>query len=84
MVELEEKVINDKNKIVADCYFLALFFVVVGGIISILIAIYLMIFNNKSLKLKSTLLKSEAKFKQVLESAPDGIVVINNKKKWRW
>ncbi len=81
MVELEEKLINDRNKIVADSYFLAQFFVVVGGIISILIAIFLMIINNKSLKLKSNLLKSEAKFKQVLESAPDGIVVIDNKRK---
>jgi len=81
MVEVEEKLINDRNKIVADSYFLAQFFAVVGGIISILIAIFLMIINNKSLKLKTNLLKSEAKFKQVLESAPDGIVVIDNNRK---
>ena len=81
MVEVEEKLINDRNKIVADSYFLAQFFAVVGGIISILIAIFLMIINNKSLKLKTNLLKSEAKFKQVLELAPDGIVVIDNNRK---
>ncbi|MCY7363077.1 MAG: CHASE3 domain-containing protein, partial [Ignavibacteria bacterium] len=77
----EGKLLNDRNKIASDSYFLALIFTVLGGIISILIAIFLMIINNKSLKLKKHILKSEAKFKQVLESAPDGIVVIDNNRK---
>jgi signal transduction histidine kinase/CheY-like chemotaxis protein len=59
MDKLEEKSLRDKNKIAVDSYFLAQLYVVLGGIISILIATFLMIINNKSLKLKKHLLKSE-------------------------
>jgi hypothetical protein len=40
-----------RNKIAVDSYFLAQLYVVLGGIISILIATFLII-NNQSLKLK--------------------------------
>jgi len=81
MLEVEQKILNDRNKISSQSYFLAQIFAVLGGILSILIAIFLMIINNKSLKLKKNILKSEEKLKQVLESAPDGIVVIDNNRK---
>jgi hypothetical protein len=45
-------------KIAVDSYFLAQLYVVLGGIISIFIATFLMIINQ-SLKLKKNLLKSE-------------------------
>jgi CHASE3 domain sensor protein len=53
MDQLEEK-INTRNKIAVDSYFLAQLYVVLGGIISILIATFLMIINNQSLKLKKS------------------------------
>jgi len=81
MLEVEEKLLIERNNIAADSYFFARIFAVSEGIISLLIVIFLMIIHNKSLKLKKNLLKSEAKFKQVLESAPDGIVVIDNNRK---
>jgi signal transduction histidine kinase len=59
MDKLEEKSLSDRNKVAVDSYFLAQLYVVLGGIISILIATFLMIINNKSLKLKKNLLKSE-------------------------
>jgi signal transduction histidine kinase len=59
MDKLEERSLIDKNKIAVDSYFLAQLYVILGGIISILIATFLMIINNKSLKLKKHLLKSE-------------------------
>jgi CHASE3 domain sensor protein len=58
MDQLEENSLIARNKTV-DSYFLAQLYVVLGGIISILIATFLMIINNQSLKLKKNLLKSE-------------------------
>jgi len=81
MEVLAEKLLIRRIEDSHDSLLFAQIFVLVGGILSILIAIFLMIINNKSLKLKTRLLKSEAKFKQVLESAPDGIVVIGNDRK---
>jgi signal transduction histidine kinase/CheY-like chemotaxis protein len=59
MDQLEENSLTARNKIAVDSYFLAQLYVVLGGIISILIATFLMIINNQSLKLKKNLLKSE-------------------------
>jgi len=81
MEVLAEKLLIDGVEDSHDSFLSAQIFVLVGGILSILIAIFLMIINNNSLKLKTRLLKSEAKFKQVLESAPDGIVVIDYERK---
>jgi len=81
MEVLAEKLLIDRTDITQDSYLFTQIIVVLGGILSILIAIFLMIINNKSLKLKTRLLKSEAKFKQVLESAPDGIVFIGHDRK---
>ena len=78
---LAEELLTDRIEDSYGSFLFAKIFVLVGGILAILIAIFLMIINNKSLKLKTRLLKSEAKFKQVLESAPDGIVVIGNNRK---
>jgi len=81
MEVLAEKLLIDRVEDSHDSFLFAQIFFLVGGILSILIAIFLMIINNKSLKLKTRLLKSEAKFKHVLESAPDGIVVIDFERK---
>jgi signal transduction histidine kinase/CheY-like chemotaxis protein len=59
MDKLEEESLIDRNKIAVDSYFLAQLYVVLGGVISILIATFLMIINNQSFKLKKHLLKSE-------------------------
>ena len=42
MLEVEEKLLNDRNKIVGDSYLITQIFVIVGGILSILITIFLM------------------------------------------
>jgi CHASE3 domain sensor protein len=52
MDQLEENSLT-RNKIAVDSYFLAQLYVVLGGIISILIATFLII-NNQSLKLKKS------------------------------
>jgi hypothetical protein len=58
MDQLEGNSLIARN-VPVDSYFLAQLYVVLGGIISILIATFLMIINNQSLKLKKNLLKSE-------------------------
>jgi signal transduction histidine kinase/CheY-like chemotaxis protein len=68
MNKLEENSLVDRNKIAVDSYFLAQLYVVLGGIISILIASFLMIINNQSLKLKKNLLKSEEVLRVALSS----------------
>ena len=81
MEDLAEKLLNERTEVRHDSFLIAQIFVVLGGILSVLIAIFLMIINAKSLKLKQNLQKSEGKFKQVLESAPDGILVIDGENK---
>ncbi len=79
MLEVEEKLLNDRNKMVAHSYFLVQMFLIVGGIISILIAIFLMIINNKSLKLKNIILQSEQKFKSIFDNSLAAVLVADDK-----
>jgi PAS domain S-box-containing protein len=79
MLEVEEKLLNDRKKIVAHSYFLAQISVIVGGIISILIAIFLIIMNNKSLKLKNNILQSEKKFKSIFDNSLAAVLVTDDK-----
>jgi PAS domain S-box-containing protein len=79
MLEVEEKLLNDRKKIVAHSYFLAQISVIVGGIISILIAIFLIIMNNKSLKLRNNILQSEKKFKSIFDNSLAAVLVTDDK-----
>jgi len=79
MLEVEEKLLNKRNIIATNSYFLAQFFAVVGGILSILIAIFLMIINNKSLKLKNIILQSEEKFKSIFDNSLAAVLVADDK-----
>ncbi|MDI1356176.1 MAG: PAS domain S-box protein [bacterium] len=84
MAEIQGKLLIERKRIAADSYFIAQLFAVVGGILAILIAILLLIINNRSLKLKTTLLSSEAKYKQaslysrsLIEASLDPLVTIS-------
>ncbi len=79
MLEVEEKLLNKRNIIATNSYFLAQFFVLVGGILSILIAIFLMIINYKSLKLKNIILQSEEKFKSIFDNSLAAVLVADDK-----
>jgi len=79
MLEVEEKLLNKRNIIATNSYFLAQFFAVVGGILSILIAIFLMIINYKSLKLKNIILQSEEKFKSIFDNSLAAVLVADDK-----
>jgi signal transduction histidine kinase/CheY-like chemotaxis protein len=59
MEDLADKLLIDRTEVRHDSFLFAQIFVFVGGIISILIAVFLMIINNKSLTLKNKLIQSE-------------------------
>ncbi len=84
MNDLEDRVLIDKNKIEDKSYFIAQFFALAGGILAILIAVFLMIIIKNSLKLKSKLQESETKFMQasqyarsLIEASLDPLVTIS-------
>jgi PAS domain S-box-containing protein len=79
MLEIEQKLLNDRNKTMAHSYFLAQIFIIVGGILSLLIAIFLIITNNKSLKLKNIILQSEEKFKSIFDNSLAAVLVADDK-----
>ncbi|WP_320814378.1 ATP-binding protein [Flavobacterium sp.] len=59
MEDLADKLLVGRTEVSHDSFLFAQIFVLVGGIISILIAIFLMIINNQSLTLKNKLIESE-------------------------
>ncbi len=84
MNDLEDRVLIDKTKTEDKSYFIAQFFALAGGILAILIAVFLMIIINNSLKLKSKLQESEIKFMQtsqyarsLIEASLDPLVTIS-------
>ncbi len=75
MQEREETLLKKRNQITDSSYRKTQAYIIIGSIISIIIVLSLMFFIRHASRLERKLSKSEAMFSQILEIAPDGIVV---------
>ncbi len=75
MQEIEEGLLDKRNAITESSYNRTQVYIILGSIISIIIVLSLMYSIRLASRLGRKLTKSEAMFSQILEIAPDGIVV---------